>query len=377
MPVQDFECQIARNQIGRYLNGDGLSSEALRQLGSHVAECIGCKGFLDQRKAALQGMLGEAELPVRVEPAPEPEETMTPSESLVAQIKARSAFEAAQQKAAEKRAEREAASKAGFDQPMNEDEFVDEPQTSRPTFAARKLITKPVLYAAALVVVLIAMSYLSRNSSAILGPKVETTATTAANTNTRSKKAMEGRTHPTNPTKTSESNVLATPGAVGTSGLPIADGSSTADGMSTPVSDSEASKDQEQATGTDGEVAISTTAAPVKKVVKPTAKPVLTPTAKPVVKTIAKPAVKPIAKPIAKPKATPAAKRKPALKKSVKKVVQPVRKPSTKQVVAKRKATRPTHPRHHIRGRRRTWRGRHATRQKSGTGTIHVYADSP
>ena len=58
MAVQDFECQIARAQIGRYLQGDALSSEALDQLEDHIAECPGCKAVLTERRKALQEMLG-------------------------------------------------------------------------------------------------------------------------------------------------------------------------------------------------------------------------------------------------------------------------------------------------------------------------------
>lgn len=148
MPVQDFECQISRNQIGRYLNGEALSNEALRQLGSHVAECISCKGYLDQRKAALQGMLGEADIPVRVETtAPK----VSPSEALIAQIQARSERDAQEAGTQDARG-------AGrrFSTSM-----------SRP----KALLTKPLFYCGALAVVLIGMTFITRNPSAILGPK--------------------------------------------------------------------------------------------------------------------------------------------------------------------------------------------------------------
>lgn len=144
MPVQEFECQIARGQIGRYLNGEGLSSEGLRQLGAHVADCAECKSFLDQRKAALQGMLGEAVV-VAHEPI-KPVVEKSPSEALIAQIRARS--EVAPQEAPAPAAEPVATAKA-----------------------VKPILTKPILLCGALGVVLVGMTYINRNPSGLLGPR--------------------------------------------------------------------------------------------------------------------------------------------------------------------------------------------------------------
>jgi hypothetical protein len=43
MSVKNLECQIAKAQIGRYLAGDALSSEAVGQLEEHIAECDECQ----------------------------------------------------------------------------------------------------------------------------------------------------------------------------------------------------------------------------------------------------------------------------------------------------------------------------------------------
>lgn len=141
MPVQEFECQIARGQIGRYLNGEALSSEGLRQLGAHVAECSECKAFLDHRKAALQGMLGETAMPPREEVRAVVE--VNPSEALIAQIRAR---------------------------------FVEEeptPLASAPIAAkaVKPVLTKPIIYCGILGVVLVGMTYMTRNPSGLLGPR--------------------------------------------------------------------------------------------------------------------------------------------------------------------------------------------------------------
>ena len=140
MPVQEFECQIARGQIGRYLSGEALSAEGLRQLGAHVAECSECKGFLDHRKAALQGMLGETSMPTREQAHAVVD--VNPSEALIAQIRARSEAE--------------------------------EPAVSAPTPVANKpvkpILTKPILYCGLLGIVLVGMTYMTRNPSGLLGP---------------------------------------------------------------------------------------------------------------------------------------------------------------------------------------------------------------
>ncbi|RYG24519.1 hypothetical protein EON82_10465 [bacterium] len=57
MPVTDFECKIARGQIDRYLGGELLSPVALGGLEEHLAECAECKAIVSERRAALLGKL--------------------------------------------------------------------------------------------------------------------------------------------------------------------------------------------------------------------------------------------------------------------------------------------------------------------------------
>src|SRR4051794_23286485 len=64
MPVTDFECQIARGQIGRYLGGGLLSPQAMTGLEEHLAECPGCKALVAERRASLVGRRG-GEVPTR------------------------------------------------------------------------------------------------------------------------------------------------------------------------------------------------------------------------------------------------------------------------------------------------------------------------
>jgi hypothetical protein len=57
MPVTEFECAIAKSQIGRYIAGDNLGNEVVRQLESHIAACPNCKKLLEEKRTALMQML--------------------------------------------------------------------------------------------------------------------------------------------------------------------------------------------------------------------------------------------------------------------------------------------------------------------------------
>ena len=212
MPVQEFECQIARGQIGRYLNGEGLSAEGLRQLGLHVAECSECKSFLDQRKAALQGVLGEAVVAPRERARPVVE--ATPSEALIAQIRARTVA----------------------DEP-------EEPANPTPTPAATKpikpILTKPVIYCGLLGVVLLGMTFMNRNPSAVLGPHASQTIASVApvpetaKAETPVNNATQAATAPAiTPPKTVDAKAT-TPAAAGKATAPAHDAKPIADGPKT------------------------------------------------------------------------------------------------------------------------------------------------
>src|SRR5579872_6837623 len=57
MPVKSVECQLAEMQIGRFVSGDSLSAEAVRQLDAHLAKCPNCSQTLNDRRQALRSML--------------------------------------------------------------------------------------------------------------------------------------------------------------------------------------------------------------------------------------------------------------------------------------------------------------------------------
>lgn len=60
MSVKSFECAIARSQIGRYLAGDALGEESMRQLEAHISTCADCQRLIDSKKAELLGPLAHA-----------------------------------------------------------------------------------------------------------------------------------------------------------------------------------------------------------------------------------------------------------------------------------------------------------------------------
>ncbi len=57
MQSENLECQIAQAQMGRYLGGEGLSSEAISQLETHVRACTDCKAAIQERRRALESVL--------------------------------------------------------------------------------------------------------------------------------------------------------------------------------------------------------------------------------------------------------------------------------------------------------------------------------
>jgi anti-sigma factor RsiW len=143
MPVTDFECQIARGQIDRYLGGGLLSPTALSGLEEHLGECAACKKLVSERRAALLGKLnGETPTQAVVSMPKKQEEN-----PLIAALRAKS--EEAQPQVDTKPAE---ASKA---------------KTS-PRYAgssekpSKPILTKPIMLAGLLGIVLVGMNTMSR-----------------------------------------------------------------------------------------------------------------------------------------------------------------------------------------------------------------------
>ncbi len=80
MQVQEVECQLAQAQMSRYLAGDPIPDEALRQLERHVASCSDCKVMVTERRQTLRAML-------KIETGPDPTDSeQTPHARLNAPI---------------------------------------------------------------------------------------------------------------------------------------------------------------------------------------------------------------------------------------------------------------------------------------------------
>ena len=134
MPVSDFECQIARGQIGRYLDGGALSAGMMAGLESHLAECPECKGVVAERRASLLGSLGGA----------------TSTHAVVSMPFENPLIAALRQKA-------ETAETAPAETPIeNKPRYSKEPRK-------KSALGKPLLLAGLLAVVLIGMSRLTRS----------------------------------------------------------------------------------------------------------------------------------------------------------------------------------------------------------------------
>ncbi len=72
MSVTDFECAIAKTQIGRYIAGDNLAPEIARQLESHINNCSRCKQLLQEKKNSLEAMIDEDTETIKVTSEPIP-----------------------------------------------------------------------------------------------------------------------------------------------------------------------------------------------------------------------------------------------------------------------------------------------------------------
>ena len=143
MQLQNFECQIAKAQIGRYVAGDILSEEALQQLEAHVWKCPDCKQNLAERRATLQAML-------------------TPNQESGTETSTKTKFDLASF----------IKSRVRTKQPV---QAAVQLPTTKPT-----AFTKPAMYSIALGAVLIGMSYVSKNMTSVLGPKAADSASHAA-----------------------------------------------------------------------------------------------------------------------------------------------------------------------------------------------------
>lgn len=61
MVTKSLICQLVETQVVRYLAGEALSNEALRQLDDHIGGCRECQRFLEAKKSELTSALRPAD----------------------------------------------------------------------------------------------------------------------------------------------------------------------------------------------------------------------------------------------------------------------------------------------------------------------------
>lgn len=154
MPAKTIECQLAQGQIGRYLSGADMSSEAVQQLELHIGECEDCTAFVEAKKKSLRELaasrhavveFSETDTDPEPEPQPAPKSIPTPAQSLIAALREKSRGE----------------SKA----PILE--------VRREPAASRSSTWKALIYSVGLGGVLLAMSHFTANPTALFGERVE------------------------------------------------------------------------------------------------------------------------------------------------------------------------------------------------------------
>lgn len=140
MPVQNVECQIARLQIGRFLKGEVFPPDMMAQLEAHIGRCPDCRAELAGRKAELQALANG-----RKETATEAAPTASPTSERPAQARPSAP-----------RPKSEAPRKAAVATPP----------------AAAPFPWKALAYSLALAGVLVAMSFVAKDPTALFGPRL-------------------------------------------------------------------------------------------------------------------------------------------------------------------------------------------------------------
>ncbi len=71
MEPQNVECQLAQQQMERYLRGEPLPDDVLNGLESHIKSCADCTAFAEEKRVSLEAMVNtrSGEAPVVVETA--------------------------------------------------------------------------------------------------------------------------------------------------------------------------------------------------------------------------------------------------------------------------------------------------------------------
>jgi hypothetical protein len=159
MAVKNVECQLAEMQIGRFVSGEALSAEAIKQLDAHLAVCANCNTVLNDRRKALKSMLNQGYAAVTTDiPTARKENLLIKAlaeKATTAKFTPprRTAVEASPEPATSKKRLNPVAA-------LTEAAKTDDKNAS---------LKKTLIYSAALGIVLFAMGYLSHGQGGLLG----------------------------------------------------------------------------------------------------------------------------------------------------------------------------------------------------------------
>jgi hypothetical protein len=160
MQVKNVECKLAEMQIGRFVSGEALSAEAVRQLDEHLSVCAACSQVLSDRKHALQSMLSQGFAAVTTDLPPEDKENLL--------IKAL-VDKAATSPSTPRRTTVEACPDGAMHKPIWNMLGPRKPSDDPKAISLRKAL----IYSGVLGVVLFAMGYLSHSQDSLLGSSAE------------------------------------------------------------------------------------------------------------------------------------------------------------------------------------------------------------
>lgn len=83
MELENVECQLAQAQMSRYIAGDNLPEDTIKQLEKHISTCPSCQESATEKKISLEEMLRESReetaKPAEISPEPAPVATPQPA----------------------------------------------------------------------------------------------------------------------------------------------------------------------------------------------------------------------------------------------------------------------------------------------------------
>lgn len=206
--MQNIECQLAQAQIARFLAGDTLPRDSIEGLQRHIAKCEECRAVAEENRVSLENMLASQYVPSAgdlpeldeeplddpqaLEPEAEPEPAPAPAPAPKPKKAAKPAPVSEEIESVDDLPEfadpEPVESPEAEAEPEQEEEPTPKPKRApkEPRAAKeakpkkekaprgpidRKKLVKPITYAAALVVVLVAMSLVMRDPTRIFGAR--------------------------------------------------------------------------------------------------------------------------------------------------------------------------------------------------------------